>query len=99
MNTDETRIQKIRRLYSTLARPKFINILHLGPGRFQLVEQLGFVALVVLRSDLDFNDYAVIDNQIRIVIADNDTFVLNLNLSFRVQPLRHVEVTLLATQR
>src|SRR5436190_15087604 len=57
---------------------------NLQASGFQLVQQLRFVSFVILRCDLDFNSDAAVNNQVGIVIANNDTFVLNLNSLFNL---------------
>jgi hypothetical protein len=49
---------------------------------FQLIQKLSFVSSVIFRRNFNFYDDAVVHEQVRIVIADDGTFVRHMNALF-----------------
>jgi hypothetical protein len=82
MNTDETRIQKTRRLYSTLLRPKLRSNPTFRPVAFNSLSNWASSRLSYWGIDLYFDRHTVINDQISIVIADNYALVLHANAFF-----------------
>src|SRR5262245_47500786 len=70
------------RLKSTLVRPKLINSPTLMPVALSSL-QLCFVSRIVVLGDLQFDDDAFLNQQVRLVIADDDSLVNDLDLPFQ----------------
>ena len=58
----------------------------LEASRLQLIKELRFVPAIILRVDLQFDEHASVDNQVRIIIADHDPFVVDPVPVFRFRP-------------
>lgn len=56
----------------------------LDSSGFQFVQQLGFVSGVQSRADFEFDEYAVVHEDIRAVLADKTTFVAHEDLGLDV---------------
>ena len=50
---------------------------NLQTGRFQHIQQLSFVAPIVLRRDFDFYEHCIINNHVAVVLADDYFLVAN----------------------